>query len=86
MLKDLYEQYPEPFRAGPNRFEFAVTFLSIRPYKFVQHDPRLGQINMWRVDMDTTGHEIVFNKHPVPAPACSPESNFFEDATLDAFR
>lgn len=42
VLKNLYDEYPEPFEAKPNRFEFAVTFLSIRPYKFVQHDPRIG--------------------------------------------
>ena len=35
VLKDIYTEYPEPFYAHENHFEFAVTFLSIWPYKFV---------------------------------------------------
>ena len=42
VLKDMYNDYPEPFDAAENRFEFAVGFLSIRPYKFKSHDPRIG--------------------------------------------
>ena len=29
VLKDIYTEYPEPFYAHENHFEFAVTFLSI---------------------------------------------------------
>ena len=42
VLKDMYTDYPEPFDAAENRFEFAVSFLSIRPYRFKSHDPRIG--------------------------------------------
>ena len=42
VLKQLHEEYPEPFEASPNRFDFAFSFLSIKPYKFVQYDPRYG--------------------------------------------
>ncbi len=42
VLRDMQTEYDEPFGAEENRFEFAVAFLSIRPYKFVQHNPRIG--------------------------------------------
>ena len=42
VLKDMNVDYPEPFDAQVNRFEFAVGFLSIRPYRFEGHDPRIG--------------------------------------------
>ena len=69
----MYFDYPEVFMADENRFEFAVTFLSIRPYKFVEHDPRIGQINMRRVEMSTLGEEIVFTKYPAKVGPCDPD-------------
>ena len=42
VLKDMYNDYPEPFNATENGFEFAVSFLSIRPYRFEAHNPRIG--------------------------------------------
>ena len=55
VLKDMYVDYNEPFNATDNNFEFGVAFLSIRPYKFVELDPRYVQIDMRRVDMDSSG-------------------------------
>ena len=51
VLKDMHADYPDPIYANETNFEFAVTFLSILPYKFVKHDPRIGHINMRRVEM-----------------------------------
>lgn len=42
VLKDMFNEFPEPFDAETNYFEFAVGFLSIKPYKFVEFDPRYG--------------------------------------------
>ena len=42
VLKDMHVDYPKPIYADENRFEFAIAFLSILPYKFKAHDPRIG--------------------------------------------
>lgn len=42
----------EEIEAIDNRFEFAFTFLSIRPYKFVEYDPRIATVNARIVRMD----------------------------------
>ena len=55
VLKDMYVDYNEPFNATTNNFEFSVAYLSIRPYKFVEFNPRFGHIEMRRIDMDSTG-------------------------------
>ena len=48
----MYADYPEPFNGEENNFEFAVAFLSIKPYKFKANDPRIAQINMRTVEMN----------------------------------
>jgi len=85
VLHDMFYDYPEPFTAREHRFEFAVTFLSILPYKFVKPDPRIGQINMRRVDMNSTGTEIIFTKFPANVAPCDPEVDFIGDTTDDVF-
>jgi hypothetical protein len=85
VLKDMYAEYPEPFYARENHFEFAVTFLSIRPYKFVKHNPRFGHINVRMTHMDNTREEIVFEKHPLRMSPCDPERDFQRDHTQDYF-
>lgn len=85
VLKDMHKEYDEPFWADENRFEFAVTFLSIRPFKFVEHDPRIGQIEMRRVEMNTTGSEVIFNKFPASVAPCDSTQNFLDDRTKDQF-
>ena len=82
-MKDMYTEYPEPFWASENRFELAVTFLSIRPYRFVEYDPRLGKLNMRRVEQHIVEDEIYFNKFPMPTAPCDPEINFQTDSTKD---
>lgn len=85
VFKDMYNDYPEPFYAPENRFEFAVSFLSIRPYMLKQHDPRIGQINMRRVQMTTDFDEIRFEKFPYHSKPCDPEVNFTEDKSQEFF-
>ena len=79
VLKDMYVDYNAPFNATENNFEFSVAFLSIRPYKFIEVDPRFVQIEMRRIDMDSTGEEIIFTKHPSEFGPCDPEKNFIKD-------
>ena len=52
VLKDMYNEYPEPFAANNNYFELAVGFLSISPYLFVPHDETYGNWNFRQVTMD----------------------------------
>ena len=42
VLKEMYKDFPEPFNARENKFEFAIAFLQIRPYRYKAHDPRIG--------------------------------------------
>ena len=49
VLKDMYGDY-DTINAGSNRFEYAFAFLSIRPYKFVPHDERIGHVEMRNVE------------------------------------
>ena len=83
VMKDMFTEYPEPFWANENRFELAVTFLSIRPYRFVEYDPRLGKLNMRRVEQHIVEDEIYFEKFPMPTAPCDPEVNFKTDSTKD---
>lgn len=76
VLKDMYNDYQAPFNATENLFEFAVGFLSIRPYKFVPHDPRIGQMNMRLVKMDQTGEQVIFDKYPTDVVPCDHKVNF----------
>ena len=41
VLKDMQSDYPEPFHATELNFEFAIAFISLRPWNFVDYDPRL---------------------------------------------
>ena len=50
VLKDMWLDYSVPFNATENHFEFAIAYLSIRPYKFVEPDPRMGIFEMRRVE------------------------------------
>ena len=79
VLKDMYLDYPEPFNATENLFEFAVGFLSIRPYRYVQYDPRYGNIHFRQVDMDQTGEEIIFKRLPTEPKICDPAVDFTSD-------
>ena len=81
VLKDMHQDYPEPFVASDNRFEFAVAFLSVLPYRFKAHDPRIGQMNMRMVEMETKNEAITFTKHPFPSAPCNADKNFLHDDT-----
>ena len=50
VLKDMYLDYSEPFNATENNFEFGVAYLSIKPYRFVELDPRIARIGMGRYE------------------------------------
>lgn len=78
VLKNLYEEYDEPFEADQNRFDFALTFLSIKTesYKFVQYDPRYGDLTAHRIDMDMVGDEITFNQTLVKMSPCNTTSHY----------
>ena len=82
----MYLDYEEPFIATENRFEFALGFLQMRPWMFVDHDPRIGQVNMRRVEMDSRGDQIIFNKYPLDVLPCDPEQQFLQDETQNMFQ
>ena len=82
----MYADFPEPFNATENKFEFGVAFMQIRPYRYRAHDPRIGQINMRMVQMNSQGEEIIFEKFPYEIGPCDPEVNFVNDSTDNTFR
>ena len=34
VLRNMYEEFPDPFNATENNFEIAIGFLSIRPFEY----------------------------------------------------
>jgi len=81
----MHKHYPEPIRADDNLFEFAIGFLQIMPYKYVAHDPRIGQLNVRMVEMDQRGENIVFIKTPQETKTCNSTENFTRDHQDSAF-
>ena len=88
VLKDMYNEYPEPFNAGENFFQFAVGFMSIRPFKFIKFDPRYGQMQFRRVELTQSidSDEIVFERNPYELIPCDPEKHFIRDTSESSFK
>ena len=81
----MYKEYPESFNAQENKFEIAIGFLQIRPYKYKVHDPRIGQINIRMVEMDqSSGETIIFNKFPMQHHLCNKDDDFLKDSEQES--